>query len=228
MRRIGAIDGTGPFRARSRHVPPAAPQVVPPRHGRQPRRDPQSKYAHVECTDRTEGRRERADHQEGHRHHLHRRLPFGEAGHGQGDVQFCQVLPQSRNQELAGQDHRSRDDVCSRQAVDADQNQQHQANQQLVGDRIEQPPEAGDQVVAACQPAIQEVGPTGDDPEHQRRPRRGRAVEGDQHADDRRERDPRHRQHIGQRVRQRTGRRIGQHWRHVSPARSERTSDPAF
>jgi len=105
------------------------------------------------------------------------------------------VPAQQRHAGLAQADH-ERDP--QRQAVDRDQRGERGADQQLVGERVGDPPERGDQAARAGDVPVGRVGQRGGAEDGGGGRERARLLPQQQHEHQRHEGDPAQRQHVGQ------------------------------
>jgi hypothetical protein len=139
-------------------------QVVPTGDEGERRRGPEHGLANERNREEAYTERLRrgvAGEQGAERAHLKARLPLGEPGHRQADAEAGKVLAEAGHQDLAQQHHDGRKESGAGEAFHPGQQHQRRAHQQLVGDGVEHPPEAGDAAPLAGDLAVEIIGDGG-------------------------------------------------------------------
>ncbi|QTK78994.1 hypothetical protein AT6N2_C1213 [Agrobacterium tumefaciens] len=108
--------------------------------------------------------------QKGDGDHLNSRLPLGDTGDGDADLQRRQIFAQARDENFTAKNgNRSPQRPAGNRAIRRHQ-KQHGSDQQLVGDRVQHAADIRRLVPDTRQIAIEKIGKRGDDEQPQRRP----------------------------------------------------------
>ena len=92
------------------------------------------------------------------RRHLKTGFPFGQTCYRHTDMNFRQKLAQTGNQNFAAENDDDRNKVHRMNHIVRQNNNQSRSHQQLVGNRIQQPPECGSLVAGTRQITVKIIG----------------------------------------------------------------------